>query len=68
MSTADLLDGRILHLALDVIVSPAPGSPSGHTDAAMEFARRLSIEVGLLAKRMAGEGCSVIVERDIKIF
>jgi hypothetical protein len=68
MPTADPLDGRILHLELDLIVSPAPGSPMGHTAAAEEFARRLALEAGLLAQRMAGEGSSVIVERDMKIF
>lgn len=58
------LNNRILHLQLDVIVRPKDHQAEpGHTDAAAEFGTRLSLEVGLLAKRMAGEDYEVIVER-----
>lgn len=63
-----MLDGRILHLHLDVTVRPPPGAELGETDAAMEIGQRLSIEAGLLAKRMAGEGSTVEVERQIVVY
>lgn len=63
------LDGRILHLHLDVIVRPKDSAAApGHTDAAAEIGQRLSLEIGLLAKRMAGEDCQVIVERSIVVY
>lgn len=62
------LDGRILHLQLDVTVRPPLGAEPGETDAAMEVGQRLSIETGLLARRMAGEGCTVEVERQIVVY
>lgn len=63
------LDNRILHLSLDVIVRPKDGAAEpGHTDAAAEIGKRLSLEVGLLAKRMAGEDCEVVVERSIIVY
>lgn len=63
------LSGRILHLQLDVIVRPTDAlAEPGHTDAAAEIGKRLSLEVGLLAKRMAGEDCEVIVERSIIVY
>ena len=68
MVTVPALDGRILHLQLDVTVRPPPGSELGDTDAAMETGQRLAIEAGLLARRMAGEGCTVEVKRQITVY
>lgn len=64
------LAGRVLHLSLDVIVRPkdSGGVEPGHTDAAVEIGRRLSLEAGLLAKRMAGEDYEVIIERSIVVY
>lgn len=62
------LDGRIIHLQLDVTVRPPPDAKLGHTDAAMDLGKRLAIEAGLLARRMAGEGCTVEVERQITVY
>lgn len=62
------LDGRILHLKIDVTVRPPAGAEVGHTDAAMEMGKRLSTEAGLLAQRMGGEGCTVEVVRQITVY
>jgi hypothetical protein len=34
----------------------------------MALGKRLAIETGLLARRMAGEGCTVEVERQITVY
>lgn len=68
MPSPPTLDGRILHLQLDVTVRPPPGAELGECDAAMELGKRLSLEAGLLAQRMAGEGCTVEVERQITAY
>lgn len=68
MTSHTTLDGRILHLQLDVTVRPPPAAELGETDAAMEMGKRLSLEAGLLAQRMAGEGCTVEVVRQITVY
>lgn len=64
----DPLDGRILHLRINLLLSPRTDSTVGETDAAMEIGARLALEVGLTAKRLGGDGCDVAVEREITVY
>lgn len=61
------LDGRTLHLQFDVTVRPPPGAELGETDAAFEVGRKIAFETQLLARRLAGEDCTVSVERQIRV-
>ena len=61
------LDNRILHLSLDVTVIPPQGGEMGETDAAEELGRKLSLEIGLLAQRLA-PGCRIEIERQIIVY
>lgn len=67
-SAPGALDGRVLHLSLDVTVRPPADAEPGETDAAMEMGRRLSIEAGLLAQRLAPHGSTVEVVRQIIVY
>lgn len=67
MSAADPLDGRILKMEIDLIVYPDKDATVGHTDAAMLIGERIALELGLVSKRLGGEGCRVIVERGITV-
>lgn len=68
MPTADPLDGRILHLRVNLILSPRTDSTAGETDAATEIGERLALEMGLIAKRLGGDGCDAAVEREITVY
>lgn len=68
MAAADPLDGRILHLQVDLLLSPPTDSVAGHTDAAVEIGKRIALEAGLIAKRLGGDGCDVVVERQITVY
>lgn len=65
---ASPLDGRTVHLQLDVVISPPSGSPVGHTDAGMDLAQRLALETGLAARYLAGPGSTVNLKKDIKVY
>ncbi|MDP3425479.1 MAG: hypothetical protein Q8S32_17195 [Burkholderiaceae bacterium] len=68
MPTADPLDGRILHLQIDILLSPRTDSSVGHTDPAADIGKRIALEAGLIAKRLGGDGCDVVVERQITVY
>lgn len=61
------LDGRTLRIQLDVTVRPAAGAELGETAAAFEVGRKIAFETQLLARRLAGEDCTVSVERQIRV-
>lgn len=68
-AAAGHLDNRTLHLTLDVRVSPRdPAAVPGSTDRALEVGEKLSLEVGLLAQRMAGCGYAVSVDRQMVVY
>lgn len=68
MPIADPLDGRTLHLRVDLLLSPRTDSVAGHADAAREIGKRIALETGLIAKRLGGDGCDVIVDQDITVY
>ena len=68
MPTADPLDGRTLHLQIDILLSPRTDSVVGHTDSAVDIGKRIALEAGLIAKRLGGDGCDVVVERKITVY
>lgn len=62
------LEGRILHLSLDVTVIPPQEGATGNADVAFDLSKRLALETGLLAQRLAPEGSRVEVERQIVVY
>jgi hypothetical protein len=63
------IDGRTLHLKLDLVATPRdPRIEAGSTDAAMEVGKRLAQELGLLAQRLVGEGYAVTVDREMVVY
>lgn len=63
------IDGRTLHLKLDLVAAPRdPRVEAGCTDAAMEVGKRLALELGLLAQRLVGDGYSVTVDREMVVY
>lgn len=62
------LEGRILHLQLDVTVRPAAGTELGETDAAFDVGREIALEVDLVAQRIAPPGSTVEVKRQITAY
>lgn len=52
-------------MKLDLTVSGDKDTPIGETDAAIDLGRRIALEAGRAAERLAGPGCRVVVEREI---
>ncbi len=68
MTSPATLDGRTLRLKLDVTVRPPAGAELGETDAAVDVGKKIALEVGLLAQRIAPPGSTVEVERQITAY
>ena len=68
MTASPTLDGRILRIQLDVTVRPPAGAKLGETDAAFEVGRKIASETQLLARRLAGEDCTVRLKRKITAY
>lgn len=62
------MNGRTLHLKVDVVVAPKGECVTGTTDRAKDVGERLALELGMLAQRLAGEGYKVTVEPKIIIY
>lgn len=61
------MNGRILHLSIDVTVTPPQGGELGETDAAFALGEKLTLEIGLLAQRLAPD-CKIDVSRQIVVY
>lgn len=65
MSLAERVEGRTIHITVDVWLRPPKGQPVGETDAAIEVGRGLIREAfGLL--KAAGEAEGFVVELDAR--
>jgi hypothetical protein len=60
MNLSDRAEGRVIHMIIDVTLTPPNTEPCGETDAAMAIGRGLINEAALLIKNAAeAEGFSV---------
>lgn len=68
-AACDQVEGRSIHMSIDVWLSPPTKTKVGHTDPAIEIGRGLINEsVGLLVRACEAEGFMVKTETHVVVY